>query len=77
MIELHVTREQVVAAGLRPEDYIKILEGRLVSVVLEQGLKEGNARHASGDGSEDHIVEPNKAVLYQWANSAQLVLRAD
>lgn len=77
MIELHVTREQIVAAGLRPDDHIKVLQGRLVSVVLEEGLKKGNSRQAAADGSDDSEVGPKTVVLYQWANSAKLVLTAE
>lgn len=74
MIGIYIIRKQVSAAGLDPDQPLKILEGRLVSVVLEDGLKRGDSRKARLDGSEDYAVAPTKAVLHQWANSAELVV---
>jgi hypothetical protein len=73
---LTVTREQAVAAGLDPDRPIKILEGRDVTVVLADGLTAGNSRKASRDGSDDLMVSPHAAHLYQWANANRLLISA-
>ena len=77
MIGIYITEKQVSAAGLDPSKPLKVLEGRLVSVVLEDGLIRGESRRAASDGSEDYAIVPTKAVLHQWANTAELVVTVE